>query len=192
MRYSRYLGAFRVLVIGSIGKNAIEEPIVRYTKTYTDKNITVQVLDSYEPGAYSEGRYSVRVTDGKGRSIEQGGELDGPLESSSLTDLDGDERPEVVIVARSAGSGGHAEVLFFEWDGADLQPRTLPASEWTALLHYRGHDRFEVKGNRILRQFPIYREDDANCCPSGGDATFTYAYDKDGFTLESACLAPKK
>ena len=38
-----------------------------------------------------------------------------------------------------------------------------------------GHDDFAITKNTLLRHFPIYNEEDANCCPKGGIRQLEYA-----------------
>jgi hypothetical protein len=37
-----------------------------------------------------------------------------------------------------------------------------------------GHDSIYFSNNRMYRKFPVYKEGDANCCPTGGDKTLSY------------------
>ena len=39
---------------------------------------------------------------------------------------------------------------------------------------YMGHDSIYISDNKIHRKFPIYKDGDANCCPSGGNKTLGY------------------
>jgi hypothetical protein len=39
---------------------------------------------------------------------------------------------------------------------------------------YMGRDRFSVAGDRLVRQFPLYRDGDSNAAPSGGTRQLHY------------------
>jgi len=41
-----------------------------------------------------------------------------------------------------------------------------------------GHDSVYIEGSRLYRKFPVYKEGDANCCPSGGTKTIKYTLKK--------------
>ena len=43
-----------------------------------------------------------------------------------------------------------------------------------AFYGYMGHDSIYVSHNKIYRKYPIYKDGDANCCPSGGNKTLGY------------------
>jgi len=46
---------------------------------------------------------------------------DGAIESVSFADLDGDDRVEIIVSIRSAGSGGYLSADAFSFSGASLR-----------------------------------------------------------------------
>lgn len=108
-------------------------------------------------------------------------EVDGTLTGIETADLDGDGSPEILVYATSAGSGSYGSVTGY----AVNRRRSMSQVYLAPILGnspegrgYMGRDAFRVDGKRLLRTFPIYRENDANCCPSGGTRTIEYALDR--------------
>jgi len=62
----------------------------------------------------------------------------------------------------------------YRFDGEVLQPIELPAPDSDLLSGYQGRDRYEVSDGTLFRRFPIYEEDDANCCPEGDDRVIEF------------------
>ena len=104
-------------------------------------------------------------------------EVDGRIVDVSMADLNADGSPELYIFTTSAGSGSVGSLLAYSTNKKkSLTPIYLPEiSEDTKNGQgYMGHDRFTIVGNRLVRTFPIYNKDDANCCPTGGKRTVAY------------------
>ena len=39
---------------------------------------------------------------------------------------------------------------------------------------YMGHDSIYAENNRIYRKYPVYKDGDPNCCPTGGEKIISY------------------
>jgi len=152
-----------------------------------------KVESELEPGEYIErnfANYTMRCREGddSARSIgtyivtihvsedsatpqlvaEKNGARDGTVQNCWMANIHGDENPEVLIFTKSAGSGGFAELQAFEFDGENLQVVELPEPESDLMDGYQGRDWYDIAGGSLIRKFPLYLEDDANCCPAGG------------------------
>jgi membrane-bound inhibitor of C-type lysozyme len=102
-------------------------------------------------------------------------EVDGAISEVIATDLNHDGNPELLIVVTSAGSGSYATLLGYHFTAQRWDTLALPAlAGTTAAEGYQGHDRFEVRGDTLLRTFPVYRPGDPNVAPSGGTRTVRY------------------
>ena len=103
-----------------------------------------------------------------------------PVAEVFTADLNGDGFDELYVVTRSAGSGSYATV--HAWSSnrdksvTPVYVRELPEKEKREVFKgYMGHDSVYVEDNRLVRKFPVYKNGDANCCPSGGTKVVKYA-----------------
>jgi hypothetical protein len=106
-----------------------------------------------------------------------------PVTDVWLTDLDADQMPELILVTTNAGSGSYGHLHLFLPEQNTLQAVTLPQLNDSLLREYRGHDNFFLRDSSIVREFPIYRESDPNCCPSGGLRRLFYRFDGKDLSL---------
>jgi hypothetical protein len=119
----------------------------------------------------------LQVTARKGRQayrpVKQ--ELIGRVVAARATDLNRDGRPELVVIVRSAGSGGYGGIQ--AWSAGkerSLEPITLPELSGSLAEGYMGHDTFAVGETSLLRTFPIYRPGDSQAKPTGGQRSIVY------------------
>jgi hypothetical protein len=49
---------------------------------------------------------------------------------------------------------------------------------------FRGHDRYLLHDNLIIREYPIYRKQDPNCCPTGGLRRHFYRFNGEALILQ--------
>ena len=122
------------------------------------------------PGEFeSIGSYAIRVYDA-GNSFIAGlvRPRDGALVRSWVTGPGTRGHFQVWIWTRASGSGAYGELECFDYDGATLRPLPLADPDDALLEGYRGHDQFEVRGDKVYRRFPLYRDPDCNAEPTGG------------------------
>lgn len=132
------------------------------------------------------------------------GEGQQPLKSLApilYGDLDGDGQEEAAFEGWSclSGNGGadFTGVLKLNPDGklAVLPIEPLPKifKGRKPYADLRGHMVIAIKDGRLLETFGIYKDDDANCCPSGGERDFVYRWDGHRFVLDDIIdLPPEK
>jgi len=104
-----------------------------------------------------------------------------PLHEAIIKDLDANGYDELYIITRSTGSGSYASIFGFA-SNQDLSLTSIyvPSISENDVqpdgpFHgYMGHDSIYFDDNRILRKFSIYKDGDANCCPTGGDKIVSY------------------
>jgi len=108
----------------------------------------------------------------------------GAFQSAFITRLDPQNDHELIIVNQSAGSGSYAELMAYTIDktGKPNKVKVLPPAD-KELVGYMGKDSVYTDGKLLWRQFPIFKEGDANCCPSGGLRVLKY-------TLQNNLLSP--
>lgn len=104
-----------------------------------------------------------------------------PFHDAVVKDLDQNGYDELYIITRSIGSGSYATIFGFA-SNQDLSLTSIYVPQisendiqFGKPFHgYMGHDSIYFNDNRLYRKFPIYKEDDANCCPTGGDKILRY------------------
>jgi len=95
-----------------------------------------------------------------------------PLSGGFFADLDNNGFEEFYLVSTSVGSGSYGSLYGFA-SNRDLSV-SLVNTESTAgdnggkIKNYMGHDRFAVINGKLVRSYPIYKDGDQNCCPTGG------------------------
>ena len=104
-----------------------------------------------------------------------------PVQNLLLQDLDNNGFDELYIITTSTGSGSYATIYGFASNkDLSLSPVYFPEITEDGLSSggdyqgYMGHDSIYFDNKRLLRKFPIYKEGDANCCPTGGDKTLSF------------------
>lgn len=118
-----------------------------------------------------------------------------PVMNMETADLDGDALPEILIVTQSAGSGSYGSVVGFTLKSDQgLVPIVLPELSDDSVLSagYMGHDRFSLNGRRLIRNFPLYRDNDKNSARIDTSRSIIYSFlpDKTAprFRIEGAML----
>jgi hypothetical protein len=122
----------------------------------------------------SIGTYTVTISRKGTRPQVMTLKRDGTITNVFFEDVTGDGRRDLVVFVSSAGSGAYGRLDIWEWNGdrfkggivADLMPDQRDG--------FRGHDAYMAASGVLRRRFPVYREGDANCCPSGGTAAFRW------------------
>jgi hypothetical protein len=94
------------------------------------------------------------------------------------------EHAGLVLFTKSVGSGGYGKLEYLEYGENSIYPAT-PISGPTAnqIENTMGRDWAWLENNRLFRRWPIYRDTDSNCCPSGGEIVFEYLWDEDRWKL---------
>lgn len=105
-----------------------------------------------------------------------------PLWKVAVKDLDTNGYDEFYLITKSAGSGSYSSVFGLA-SNQDLSLTTIYLPDILesdvqpdgVYYGYMGHDSIYFKNNRMHRKYPVYKEGDANCCPTGGDKILSYS-----------------
>lgn len=139
----------------------------------TFNSFTMRCMEG-DDAARSIGSFIVRISM-NGRPItEVTGDRDGTLQNCWMRNIDGDQDAEVLLVSKSAGSGGYANLYVYKFDGKQLQPTELPDPDPDLMVGFQGRDRYEVLDGVLTRRFPVYQAGDPNCCPEGNDRVIAF------------------
>ena len=138
-----------------------------------NKTLTLQGVSFHVTCANQGSENTLRITPSgtpyRLRVIEQ--KVDGSVVGAEVADLDGNGAPEIYVFVQSAGSGSYGAVVGHAVNhGAAMAVISMPEITDDAKLSagYMGKDSFSIAGDRLVRQFPIYRDGDTNAAPSGG------------------------
>ena len=102
-----------------------------------------------------------------------------PFDYALVADINGDGFDELYIITRGAGSGSYAKVYGYSSNkDKSVTPIYVPElsdDDFVALFPaYMGHDKFYVEGNKLMRKYPMYKKEDTNAKPTGGDKILEY------------------
>lgn len=138
---------------------------------------------------YAEGEFAIvkRGADNKPDTVAKDKRF-GIIENSLLVNLQsgsaGKSEPQVLLILRQPGTGVYGSVVVYqtpEFKKLKYEHELPVGLEQGA---YMGHDSFYVSGNKLYRQFPLYKKNDANCCPSGGHIILSYKVKQQGLLLD--------
>lgn len=116
----------------------------------------------------------------------------GSLQEAFATDLDGDATPELLLWTGGEGSAAQGDLLGWRFtaDG-EAEALALPALDGDLAVGWRGRDQFGVQGDRLVRSFPLYRDEDDNATPSTGFVrVIRYALQDGRLVVEGGGLEP--
>ena len=103
--------------------------------------------------------------------------INGTVTDAEIADLNNDGSPEIYIYVTSPGSGTYGSLVAYSANSkASLSEIYLLPLEQDkkASKGYMGHDDFAIVGHTLVRSFPVYRDNDPNCCPTGGKRKLEY------------------
>ncbi len=104
-------------------------------------------------------------------------DVDGIVTGAEVGDLNNDGSPEIYVYITSAGSGSYGSLIAYAGNhNASFSEIYFPDPDGDAgyAEGYMGHDVFFLKGNGLVRRFPIYGKGDSNAAPTGGTRELLY------------------
>jgi hypothetical protein len=146
-------------------------------KTKTGKVI---IINETHPDGLSMSKVQIVTQGFKENQPLELGETD-PVQRAELADLDNDGFDELYVFTQSAGSGSGGEFYIY----ASLRDEKLikiekPVIDDKAYIKggilegYMGHDQFSFDKGMLIREFPVYKENDSNDKPTGGTKRISY------------------
>lgn len=125
------------------------------------------VYEGYHIRVRTEGTTNIRnlvliVTDKKDSTRQDSimeRDIKGTLKDLMVADLDKDGKPEIYCSTLSGGSGHYGKIYAYNL-GNKITSINTDAIDTMELPSYRGEDTFYIKGDRLVRSFPVYKPDD--------------------------------
>jgi|GEM_PF-1299013 len=117
---------------------------------------------------------NLSVGDKKQNTLNKSLKFDGVIRDAVTADLNRDGKEEVYVFNQSAGSGNYGQLFAFQFNGDKLDSISMDDLPVDIQDQYLGSDSFAIVGKNLVRYIPLYREMDANCCPTGGQKVLKY------------------
>ena len=158
-----------------------EQPNMRISKVLSFGDMQLRVISDCSEGLCTP-KHSIAW--GNGETLELTSEqLSEPIERVSICDLDRDGDLELALTTTSCGSGRWGDFLLLEWSDGAWAPHRISEAPESVYSGCWGHQRITVWEDHVEVSFPVYTDDDANCCPSGGTRSLNYAFEENSFKL---------
>jgi hypothetical protein len=107
----------------------------------------------------------------------------GNVTDAVMGDLNGNGNPELYVFT-SGGSMGMGGVEAYEFVDKAFRPIQAPPKLSNDLATgYKGEDKYEVRGNHLVRTYPVYTGTDASATATGQSQTIEYTLGTDGMLM---------
>jgi len=163
-------------VIIIISCNRTDKQDLNSPKTYKTKTGKTIIVNETHPVGQSLSNIEISTTDFEHNHPEIYENLD-PISDVHIADLDSNGFDEIYIITTSAGSGNYGKVMGF----ASNKDKSISMINFPDIQKddemfegYMGHDIFSIGDNKLIRTFPLYKQDDTNQNPTGGKRKLTY------------------
>ncbi|TZF83682.1 hypothetical protein FW774_09410 [Pedobacter sp. BS3] len=136
-------------------------------------------------GKDGEGAYVILRSDSTHNRFQSlSGAMGGKIVDVWNTDLDNDGNPEIFIQAVISGERNYLDMYVYEFDN-NGNGREISFPKLTAKTQesYRGRDSVYMKEGKLIREFPLYQDADADNKPTGGKKIVQYDIRNNSFDL---------
>lgn len=160
-----------------------KKPEASYSKEHTFGPYTITVsatATAKDQTGPREGRITVaRKGD---ETVSKTFETD-PIHTSWVTDLDSNDKFEVLAWSVSPGEEKYGALHVYEWNEPELREQPFPDLTEEQKVGYRGNDDYSVENNKVVRSFPLVMNEDEVTAQSQR-RTLWYSYREGEWTLE--------
>lgn len=140
---------------------------------------------SWGRGAKGGGEYIILRSDSSDQKYTSTeGDLEGPIQDVLNSDLDTDGNPEIIIQANSIDTNRYTSVFAYEYREDKPQKLDFPRMTVSQRKGYRGGDRFYIKDDKLMREFPLYDGSGAAAKTNGQKRLLEYSYSGNTFSAK--------
>jgi hypothetical protein len=161
-----------------------KKPAASYSKedTFGPYRITVSsVAKAKDTTAPEEGKITVARTGMK--TVSTVFETD-PVYTSWVTDLDSNDKFEVLVWSVSPDEEKRGALHVYEWNEPELREQPFPDLTEAQKAGYRGHDDYSVDNNKVVRSFPVFSTEGGADAQSSHKRALWYSYHNGEWKLE--------
>ncbi|HXI00239.1 MAG TPA: hypothetical protein VNI52_08210 [Sphingobacteriaceae bacterium] len=146
----------------AIVENKIQPPFRFHKAIEVKPGLTFDVV-SWGRGSETSGVYMILRSDSTRLEFKTtNAPLDGVLQDAWNMDMDSDGNPEIFIQAEGEGEGSHLNMYVYEFNNSgNGQKITFPSLSGSMKKGYKGNDSVYVKDGKLMREFPVVEESDA-------------------------------
>ncbi len=155
-----------------VNKQKLTGPFRFHKAIEVRPGLTLDVL-SWGRGSDSVGAYLILRSDSthlKYKSVS--GELAGKIADAWSMDADSDGNPELFIQAQ--GKGSAMNMYVYEFTDGSAQELRFPALNKAMQEEYRGQDFIYIKNGKLMREFPVFDDQDPGRQPTSDKRTIEY------------------
>ncbi|RAK69774.1 hypothetical protein [Hymenobacter edaphi] len=107
----------------------------------------------------------------------------GSVTDAVMGDLNGNGSPELYVFT-SGGSMGMGGVEAYEFVDKAFRPiQAIPKLSNDLATGYKGEDKYEIRGNHLVRTYPVYTGTDASATATGQSQTVEYTLNAQGMLM---------
>jgi hypothetical protein len=107
----------------------------------------------------------------------------GNVTDAVMGDLNGNGNPELYVFT-GGGTASMGGVEAFEFVDKSFRPIQAPPKLSSDLAAgYKGQDKYEIRGNHLVRTYPVYSGTDASATATGQSQTIEYQLNSEGMLM---------
>ena len=111
------------------------------------------------------------------------GDLDGTITDVYNADMDTDGNPEIIIQSKGKDTVNYTRIYAFEFNNDNANKLDFPKLTSSQRKGYRGNDNFYIKDGKLIREFPIYENNNSLAKPTGAKRQLEYGLSRNQFTV---------
>ena len=165
-----------------------DQPSMRISEALSFGDMEIRIFSDCSEGLCAP-KHSIAWGDGETLELTNE-QLSEPINKVSICDLDRDGDLELALTTTSCGSGRWGDFLLLEWSDGAWTPHRLCDSPESIHSGCWGHQNIIIWEDHVEVSFPVYADDDANCCPTAGMRSLSYTFKEDSFKLTDRMDGP--